>query len=532
MTPLNPDRNDFDRRVQASGIDPRALRDRIDRLLGIDAARYARLWSYYRNPTQPIDPARVTGAARPYRQAQEWGLPARLRGTTGIETEPSTREIVIENDIGWRVDTMVDFLFGRPLTLRSTAPDPRRRDEITRLLRLIFAQHGGLALLQQLAVIGAVHGQVDVLVKLLPTAAPKSHVGGTVSTQSLGETHAVAHPAPAPEVGLTSPAPSDPTPSVDIDEASSHTTPAGSGASDSTSRGVDLIDLARRIRLEVVEPARAVPVLDPMDPRRALAYATVRTSPRETHDVPSARSPWWRRLWRDDPTAEPNSRAATTIELITPHRWMTFHDSSLLATGENALGEIPLAHIQNIADPFCWGGASDVAPLMPLQDELNTRLSDRAQRITLQSFRMYLGKGVDRFTEQPVGPGRMWMSDNPDAEIVEFGGDASCPSEDAHIREIREAMDKLSAVTPIAAGILRHRIGRLTSGAALRVTMLALLSRTGRKRLSYFDGIARICELAMAWLDRAGLFRTSAEERAIAVDWEDPLSSIALDSPS
>ncbi len=72
---------------------------------------------------------------------------------------------------------------------------------------------------------------------------------------------------------------------------------------------------------------------------------------------------------------------------------------------------------------------------------------------------MYLGKGIDGFTDRPVGPGQMWSTDNPDAAIHEFGGDADTPSEDHHIREIREAMDKTSGVSPLAAGVVggQHR---------------------------------------------------------------------------
>ena len=109
-------------------------------------------------------------------------------------------------------------------------------------------------------------------------------------------------------------------------------------------------------------------------------------------------------------------------------------------------GPLPLVQIQNAAVPFEYVGTSEVESLMPLQDELNTRLSDRAHRITMQSFKMYLGKGIDNFGELPVAPGRMWMTDNDNAEVIEFGGDSSSPSEDAHIREIREA----SATVPPA----------------------------------------------------------------------------------
>ncbi|MCS7032425.1 MAG: phage portal protein, partial [Phycisphaerae bacterium] len=211
------------------------------------------------------------------------------------------------------------------------------------------------------------------------------------------------------------------------------------------------------------------------------------------------------------------------VELITPDRWAVFHDGEVFQQGRNSLGEIPLAHVQNVPVPFSYGGVSDLEPLLPLQDQLNTRLSDRACRITMQSFRMYLGKGIDGFTDQPVAPGRMWISENPDAEVIEFGGDAACPSEDSAIREIREAMDKTSGVSPIAAGAIKGRIGRLTSAAALRVTMLALLARTERKRATYGAGIARLCELALRWLDRAGLFPTTPSERAIEIHWPNPI---------
>jgi hypothetical protein len=112
---------------------------------------------------------------------------------------------------------------------------------------------------------------------------------------------------------------------------------------------------------------------------------------------------------------------------------------------------LPVVHIQNIAQPFYYEGMSDVETLIPLQDELNTRLSDRANRITFQTFKMYLGKGIEGFEDKPVAPGRMWYTDNPEASIEEFGGDAATPSEALHIAEIREAMDKVSAVTPIVA---------------------------------------------------------------------------------
>jgi hypothetical protein len=179
--------------------------------------------------------------------------------------------------------------------------------------------------------------------------------------------------------------------------------------------------------------------------------------------------------------------------------------------------------------PFEYSGASDVEPLIPLQDDLNTRLSDRANRIALQSFKMYLGKGIEGFADLPVAPGRMWTTDNSDAQVIEFGGDSDSPSETLHIADLREALDKTSGVTPIAAGAIKNRIGRLTSAAALRITLIALLARTAKKRTTYGLGLQRMIELALAWLDRAGVFHTDVEERRVELHWLSPLPENTLE---
>jgi len=297
--------------------------------------------------------------------------------------------------------------------------------------------------------------------------------------------------------------------------------------------------LARFIRVEVVEPTRALPLLSPRDYRSVEAFVQVSTLASPT-PARSSRLPlhggWWGRFFRardgrfaSHASDAPRNAFASAnapmqlVEIITPSAWQRYENQTLVASGQNTLGKLPLIHIQNSALPFEYSGASDVEALIPLQDELNTRLSDRAHRITMQSFKMYLGKGIDNFNEMPVAPGRMWATDNSQADVIEFGGDAHSPSEESHIAEVREALDKTSGVTPIAAGAIKGRIGRLTSAAALRVTMQALLAKTEKKRTTYGAGISQICTLALEWLDRAGLFPTSPGERQIEIHWPHPI---------
>ena len=189
-----------------------------------------------------------------------------------------------------------------------------------------------------------------------------------------------------------------------------------------------------------------------------------------------------------------------------------------------SLGVLPVVHVQNASQPLRYAGMSDVEPLIPLQDELNTRLSDRAHRVTMQSFNMFLAKGLDPSAgEMPVGPGRVWSTDNPEAEVQAFGGDGYSPSEEKHIEEVRESLDKVSSVSPVVLGVVRAKLGHLSSANALRITLLGVLTKTEKKRAAYGRGLGRVCELVLMALDRAGVLRTREADRRVRFEWPDPL---------
>src|SRR6185436_17275137 len=97
------------------------------------------------------------------------------------------------------------------------------------------------------------------------------------------------------------------------------------------------------------------------------------------------------------------------------------------------------------------------------------------------------------------------------------------PGEEAHILEVREAMDKASGVPPLASGVVRAKIGNLTSANALRITLMGVLSKTARKRVSYGGGIARMSRLILTALDSAGILKTDPRDRGIKLIWPDPL---------
>ncbi|MCH7792997.1 MAG: hypothetical protein IID31_12050, partial [Planctomycetes bacterium] len=164
------------------------------------------LWRYYRNE------ASAPGLGTRRRLAQESGLPIRITGAArhdlAIDDRAAGREIVIENDIAWRVHTMVDFMFGKPVQILSTAPDEPLRRRIEAVLDAVWEASGGISLFQDMALLGHVYGHVDLLVR----------VDDALFTQQF-----------------------------DADEPES---------------------FAELIRIEVIEPTRGFPIVNPMDYRR------------------------------------------------------------------------------------------------------------------------------------------------------------------------------------------------------------------------------------------------------------------------
>ncbi len=428
-------------------------------------------WDYYRNDL--LDSA--DDETRRYRAAQERGLPWRL--TQRAAGSRRRNEIVIENDIAWRIHALTDFMLSKPVTLQSLAPQRERAELIETFLRQVLDANGGLGFLQDLALLGAVHGHVDVLLR----------------TDDL---HSLRSP-----LGLTQM----------MDEARQRDR---------------IIEQAGRFVLEIIEAPRAIPVLDPTDYRRLEAYIVHHRRVLNQLDRDSILDRLRDRVLGG--IAADGRRRSIECAQVWSDALVTEYEGSgddrrRVKQEINRLGRIPVVHIQNLPQPFFYDGLSEVEPLIPLQDELNTRLSDRANRVTFQSFKMYLGKGIEGFLDRPVGPGQMWATDNPDASIQQFGGDGACPSEDLHIAEIREAMDKASTVTPLAAGVIRDRVGNLTSENALRVTLLGMLSRTEKKRVTYGQGLERLCELILHAADVLGVMPNEPNERRVRLDWPSPL---------
>lgn len=464
--------------ISDAGLDEAILKLVIDEHAAATLPRLERLWAYYRNPSEP---AGMGHSADPfahgaYALGQERGLPPRITGRgprdAGLDDRAAERrEVVVENDIAWRIHTMVDFMFGKPVLITSTARDERTRRLVELALDALWEGSGGISLLQDAALLGHVYGHVDLVLRTEGLEPGGSSVGGD-------------------------------------------------GARGDAEQGI--LRAARQLTIEPVDPTRGIPVLDPADYRRVAAY--IIHVERELNEARPVRA-IDRILGAVGRRPGPRRRTASWTEVLTPGLRRYYEDERPAGEAPERwlAGAIPVVHIQNIAQPFRYEGLGEVEPLVPLQDELNTRLSDRASRVTFQAFKMYIAKGLEGFDRVGVSPGQIFCTDNTEASVQAFGGDADSPSERDHILEVREALDKVSAVPPLASGVVRAKIGNLSSANALRITLMGLLAKNARKRVTYGRGIEAVCRLALEALDRAGVLRTRGADRGVRLHWPDPL---------
>lgn len=448
--------------------------------------RFNRLWEYYQNPRIDRTGSAVPDSGRTYLQAQEIGLPGRITGRVytesddvgfGRPSECSRKEVVIENDIAWRVNAMVDFLVGKGIQIVSSARSEQRRRNIQQVLKAVIEANGGAMFFQDLAVLGSVYGFVDCLVRWPAEGLAGRDPYGTSESTSFSTSL------------LTS--------------------------SDSVLR------TARGIVLELIEADRALPVLEEHDYKRIRCYVQHFMQSRNAIAEEGAAVA----LRSSGRSALRLARKMLAVtEIVGREAWQRYEDGELVAEGPNPLGRVPVVHVQNLSQPGFYEGLSDVEQLIGLQDELNTRLSDRASRVTMQCCKMYLAKGIDEIKEKRIAPGAVWGTWNENAELQVIGGDSANPSEDQHISEIREAMDKISGVTPVVAGVLKNKLGNLSSAVALKMTFMGMLSKSYRKQLTYGQGIRQICAMVLEMLDKSGVFKTTPEERQVDVVFANPLA--------
>lgn len=428
---------------------------------------------------------------RPMATGQELGLPPRILGydATNVlglanETQRTARQLklqrkepVTQNEIGWRVDTVNDYLYGehehKPrLCIKSELEEenPELAEQIDELLKAVFDANGGGVWFSQFGQKTSVHGWADVLVMM--------------------------------KEGAT----------VNVDKDGNRIEGSGMIGGVPMAEG-QYGDFAKNCILTIADPRDVVPLVVPREPNQLwgwVLYYKTSTNPslvgaQTSIDDLMAREEYW-------------------LEIYTPGRANIFRsvgkgEWESVASPVVPGGILPVVHCQHNEDRRRYAALGEVEPLIALQSELNTRLSDRAYKTTMAAYKMYFGKGLEKEVKRDVGPGIMWNTANPEAEISTIGDDTKDEGEDIHILQVREALDRISCVPPVAAGDIKDQIGNLTSAAALNVVLRGFQAKLTRVRRQHRAAIEQICAIILLYANEFGVLKTTPEQRAVRVEW-------------
>src|SRR5205085_10771055 len=84
---------------------------------------------------------------------------------------------------------------------------------------------------------------------------------------------------------------------------------------------------------------------------------------------------------------------------------------------------LPFVHVGNLRPPNAFWGVSDLRDVIPLNRELDERVSDQADLIRYHADPPVVFKGVDEHSDLAVGPGTVWdIPADADVRLLEWSG--------------------------------------------------------------------------------------------------------------
>lgn len=160
--------------------------------------------------------------------------------------------------------------------------------------------------------------------------------------------------------------------------------------------------------------------------------------------------------------------------------------------GLNPYGFIPFVHVPNLAPPGSPWGLSELEDLIPLNRELEDRLSDQSDTIRYHADPPVIFKGVREHSDLAVGPGTVWdVPADAQVDLLEWRGQA--PAVDRHIERVLRALYDVGDAPRSSFGDTEQPF----SGVALETQLQPIVQRTLRRRAVWEPALRRIAEYAL-----------------------------------
>lgn len=169
-----------------------------------------------------------------------------------------------------------------------------------------------------------------------------------------------------------------------------------------------------------------------------------------------------------------------------------YRGNDLVNVHENKYGVIPFFHVKNIPMVGRNGGLSDLEDLIPLNTELNIKLSDVSEIIDYHSAPITVVYGA-RIGQLEKGANKVWGGLPKDAKVENLNLDGDLSASISYIERVKLAMHEIGGVPESALG--RDRAISNTSGVALQITLMPLIERIKVKHALTAEALIEVNKL-------------------------------------
>jgi hypothetical protein len=191
---------------------------------------------------------------------------------------------------------------------------------------------------------------------------------------------------------------------------------------------------------------------------------------------------------------------AEVVERWTPAELEVVVARTTTRRGPNPYGCIPFVHVPNLPLANEPWGVSDLVDMIPINREINERVSDQADVIRFHADPPIVFRGVTDHADLAVGPGTVWdIPSDADVKLLEWHGQSVAAGE--HIERLYRTLYEVTETPRTAFG----DSGRLLSGVALEMELRPIVQRTLRKRVWWTRALRRRSALVLELARRYGL---------------------------
>lgn len=156
-----------------------------------------------------------------------------------------------------------------------------------------------------------------------------------------------------------------------------------------------------------------------------------------------------------------------------------YNNDRLTTSMENKYGIIPIVHFRNLVVSGRHFGASDLDDLIPLNTELNAKISDISEILDYHSAPITIVKGA-RISQLEKGANKIWGGLPKESDVFNLELNSDLGASDNYIQGIKNSMREIKGMPALALG--GNDLPTNLSGVALQIAFMPLIDTIKMKQ--------------------------------------------------